>query len=106
MYTLASLRTPMLTGLRGGLEMLFSDQRQHKLAIPVHVKDGKPVTIAYLIDYLCQYVMKDSRTEFFILDKHMYVSTPLFPRGTQVTLRHVTQPMHRIDTSTPLRTQR
>lgn len=52
--------------------MLFSDQRQHKLAIPAHDKDGKPVTIAYLIDYLCQYVMKDNRKELFVLDKHMY----------------------------------
>lgn len=86
--------------------MLFSDQRQHKLAIPAHDKDGKPVTIAYLIDYLCQYVMKDKRTELFILDKHMYVSSPLFSRGSQrrVTIP-VPQPMHGIDTSTPLRTR-
>lgn len=53
--------------------MLFSDQRQHKLAIPAHDKDSKPVTIAYLIDYLCQHVMKDSRKELFVLDNHMYV---------------------------------
>lgn len=99
--------TLILTDLRGGLEMLFSDQRQHKFTIPAHDKDGKPVTIAYLIDYLCQYVMKDNRTELFILDKHMYVSIyPLQcpPRRTQVTLP-VPQPMHGIDTSTPLRTR-
>lgn len=59
--------------LRGGLEMLFSDQRQHKLAIPARDKDSKPVTIAYLIDHLCQHVMKDSRKELFVLDNHMYV---------------------------------
>lgn len=55
--------------------MLFSDQRQHKLAIPAHDKDSKPITIAYLIDYLCQHVMKDSRKELFVLDNHMYVLT-------------------------------
>lgn len=53
--------------------MLFSDQRQHKLVIPAHDKDSKPVTIAYLIDHLCQHVMRDSRKELFVLDDHMYV---------------------------------
>ncbi|ROV91143.1 hypothetical protein VSDG_07893 [Cytospora chrysosperma] len=64
-------KLPVTVEFSGGLEMLFSDQRRHKLAIPAHDKDGKPVTIAYLIDYLCQYVMKDNRTELFILDKHI-----------------------------------
>lgn len=67
------VKSPVLTFLRGGLEMLFSDQRQHKLVIPAHDKDSKPVTIAYLIDHLCQHVMKDSRKELFVLDDHMYV---------------------------------
>lgn len=66
---------------RGGLEMLFSDQRQHKLVIPAHDKDSKPVTISYLFDYLCRHVMKDSRKELFVLDNHMYVLTlALLPR--------------------------
>jgi hypothetical protein len=89
----------MLTDIRGGLEMLFSDQRRHKLAIPAHDKDGKPVTIAYLIDYLCQYVMKDNRTELFILDKHMYVST--LPGHTARASIHAC--LHAIDTPTPPR---
>lgn len=59
--------------------MLFSDQRQHKLAIPAHDKDSKPVTIAYLIDHLCQHVMKDSRKELFVLDNHMYVLFSFIP---------------------------
>lgn len=67
------VKSSLLTFLRGGLEMLFADQRQHKLAIPAHDKDSKPVTIAYLIDHLCQHVMKDSRKELFVLDNHMYV---------------------------------
>ena len=57
----------------GGLEMLFSDQRQHKLSIPAHHVDGKPVTIANLIDYLCENVMRDRRKELFVLDGHMQV---------------------------------
>ncbi|KAF5631202.1 ubiquitin-like modifier 1 [Fusarium sp. NRRL 52700] len=36
----------------GGLEMLFSNKRQHALTIPAADQDGKPVDIAYLIDHL------------------------------------------------------
>lgn len=59
--------------IRGGLEMLFADQRIHKLHIPAHDQTGKAVTIAYLIEHLCENVMKDSRKELFVLDDHMYV---------------------------------
>ena len=89
----------MLTGLRGGLEMLFSDQRQHKLALPAHDKDGKPVTVAYLIDYLCQHVMKDNRKELFVLDRHMYAHTPYSWRPKSL---HLPRNMHGIDIHTPL----
>ena len=58
---------------RGGLEMLFSDKRRHTVAIPAKDKDGKPATIASLIDFLCKNTMKDSRKELFVLDKHLYV---------------------------------
>lgn len=55
--------------------MLFSDQRHHSLALPAGDKDGRPCTIASLIDYLCQNVMKDTRQELFVLDGHLYVTT-------------------------------
>lgn len=58
----------------GGLEMLFADQRQHALKLPSHDQNGQPVNIAYLIDYLCQNVMQDSRKELFVLDNNLYVS--------------------------------
>lgn len=51
--------------------MLFSDTRQHSLSIPSRKENGKPVDIAYLIDYLCQHIMKDRRKELFVLDDHM-----------------------------------
>ena len=50
--------------------MLFSDQREHQVKIPPIV-DKKPVTVAYLIDYLCEHIMKDTRKELFVLDDHM-----------------------------------
>ncbi|KAJ2987308.1 hypothetical protein NUW58_g4578 [Xylaria curta] len=55
----------------GGLEMLFSDQRRHVLSLPVIDKSNKPVTIAYLIGYLCENTMKDARKELFVLDDHV-----------------------------------
>lgn len=53
--------------------MLFSDQRQHALKLPLQGSDGKAVNIAFLIDYLCENVMQDSRKELFVLDNHLYV---------------------------------
>ncbi|KAH6652195.1 ubiquitin-related modifier 1 [Truncatella angustata] len=55
----------------GGLEMLFSDKRRHSLCIPAVSKDDKPADVAFLIDYLCQNTMKDSRKELFVLDEHL-----------------------------------
>lgn len=83
----------------GGLEMLFSDKRQHKLAIPAHDKNDKAVTVAYLIEYLCQYTMKDKRKDLFVLDDHLYVSSPLFVN--ELTASAVE---NRLDTSTPFDT--
>ncbi|KAI1823168.1 Urm1-domain-containing protein [Xylaria intraflava] len=55
----------------GGLEMLFSDQRRHILSIPTTDRDGKPATISYLIEYLCENTMKDPRQDLFVLDHHV-----------------------------------
>lgn len=57
----------------GGLEMLFSNKRQHALVIPAADQDGKPANIANLIDHLCQNVMDDSRKDLFVLNNHLYV---------------------------------
>lgn len=53
--------------------MLFADERQHALALPAQDKNGHPANIAWLVDYLCNSVMKDSRKELFVLDNHLYV---------------------------------
>ncbi|KAF2718904.1 ubiquitin related modifier 1 [Polychaeton citri CBS 116435] len=52
----------------GGLEMLFSDQRKHRIAIPAKDAKGQPSNIAFLIQYLCESLMKDPRKEMFVLD--------------------------------------
>lgn len=54
--------------------MLFGDQRHHSLTLPARAKDGRPSTIALLIDYICEDVMKDTRKELFVLDNRLYVS--------------------------------
>lgn len=51
--------------------MLFSDQRRHALVMPAIDKNDKPVTIAYLIEYLCENTMRDTRKELFVLDDHL-----------------------------------
>ncbi|KAI0201108.1 Urm1-domain-containing protein [Astrocystis sublimbata] len=55
----------------GGLEMLFSDQRRHTISVPAIDKNNQPVTIAYLVQYLCEHTMKDTRKELFVLDHHV-----------------------------------
>ncbi|KAL6910847.1 ubiquitin related modifier 1 [Trichoderma evansii] len=62
---------PLIVEFSGGLEMLFSDVRRHALSLPAKDKDGNPSTIGYLIDHLCEHVMKDSRKELFVLDGHL-----------------------------------
>lgn len=53
--------------------MLFADQKRHELVLPSVNKEGKPATIKFLMDYLCEHSMKDARKELFILDNHLYV---------------------------------
>ncbi|EJT74146.1 hypothetical protein GGTG_07992 [Gaeumannomyces tritici R3-111a-1] len=55
----------------GGLEMLFSHQVRHQLALPNADDQGSPATIAFLIGYLCRHAMKDARRHLFVLDGHL-----------------------------------
>ncbi|KZF21286.1 ubiquitin-like modifier 1 [Xylona heveae TC161] len=52
----------------GGLELLFSNQAKHQLSIPAFDPNGKPATVAFLIEYLCNHVMRDPRKDMFVLD--------------------------------------
>ena len=53
---------------RGGLEMLFSDQRKHKISVPATDAQGQPANVAFLVQWLCENLMKDPRKEMFVLD--------------------------------------
>lgn len=51
--------------------MLFSDQRKHSLSVPAKDTSGKAVTVGWLVTYLCDELMKDSKKEMFVLDGHV-----------------------------------
>ncbi|WEW61887.1 Ubiquitin- modifier 1 [Emydomyces testavorans] len=53
----------------GGLEMLFSNERKHKISLPSIDANGAPSNIAYLIQYLCEHLLRDERRELFMLDE-------------------------------------
>jgi ubiquitin related modifier 1 len=61
-----------LTVSRGGLELLFSNQRVHKLEIPKRTASGTVPNITWLIDYLCKNKLKDPRKDLFVLDDTVY----------------------------------
>lgn len=64
-----------LTFARGGLELLFLNQRVHKLEIPSKTASGTTPNIAWLIDYLCKNKLKDPRKDLFVLDDTVYRET-------------------------------
>ncbi|KAL9625026.1 MAG: hypothetical protein Q9160_000755 [Pyrenula sp. 1 TL-2023] len=52
----------------GGLEMLFNNETKHKISIPARDQDGMAVNVGFLIQYLCDNLMKDPRKELFVLE--------------------------------------
>lgn len=66
--------------ISGGLEMLFSDQRKHRIIVPAAQPDNKsPADVGYLIQWLCQNLMKDPRKELFVLDDSVLACPLPFP---------------------------
>lgn len=53
---------------RGGLELLFSKQRKHYIAIPSTDENGRSANLAFLVRYLCRNLMADERKEMFVMD--------------------------------------
>lgn len=51
--------------------MLFSNQKEHKLVISKTDSKGDPVTAGWLVQYLCDEIMTDSRKNFFVMDGHV-----------------------------------
>ena len=52
----------------GGLELLFSNQRKHKLSLPSRDGKGHATNMAYLVRYICDNLMSDARQDMFVVD--------------------------------------
>lgn len=52
----------------GGLEILFGNQKKYSLSIPEKDESGAPANVAFLVRYICENFMKDTRKELFVLD--------------------------------------
>lgn len=50
----------------GGLELLFDNISKHKLSIPSTQSNGTPATVKFLIPWLVDNVMVDSRIDMFV----------------------------------------
>lgn len=61
----------------GGLELLFGNERKHKVSLPACMEDGNPTNIAYLLPYLVDNLMQDQRKEMFIMEDNVYVLSGL-----------------------------
>jgi ubiquitin related modifier 1 len=48
--------------------MLFSNQRKHQVNIPFSNSSNEAPNVSFLVDYLCENLMRDSRKELFVLD--------------------------------------
>ena len=48
--------------------MLFDNISKHALSLTKDANEGKPPTIGYLVKYLVEHLMKDSRKELFVVD--------------------------------------
>ena len=52
----------------GGLELLFSNKREHAVSLPSTDIKGDATNMASLIRYLCENLMSDRRMEMFVID--------------------------------------
>lgn len=55
----------------GGLEILFANERKHKVTLPAQLENGTRPNISYLLQYLVDNVMKDRRKELFVLEDNV-----------------------------------
>ena len=60
-------------GSSGGLELLFSNQRKHTIALPRRDEAESPANVAYLIRFLVANLMEDCRMDMFLLNETVSV---------------------------------
>ncbi|CAF9906344.1 Ubiquitin- modifier 1 [Imshaugia aleurites] len=59
---------PIVVEFTGGLELLFSNQRKHQIALPSTDENGRSANLAFLVRYLCQSLMTGRRKDMFVTD--------------------------------------
>ncbi|KAI5849557.1 ubiquitin-related modifier 1 [Morchella snyderi] len=59
---------PITVEFSGGLELLFSKQKTHKVQIPASDPSGKPANAGFLVGWLCDNLMVDKRKDMFVMD--------------------------------------
>ncbi|KAJ5638807.1 hypothetical protein N7528_001197 [Penicillium herquei] len=62
---------PITVEFTGGLEILFANERKHKISLPGRLDDGSNPNISYLLHYLVDNLMKDQRKELFIMEDNV-----------------------------------
>ncbi|KAK8188754.1 ubiquitin-related modifier 1 [Phyllosticta capitalensis] len=58
---------PIEVEFGGGLEILFSNQSKHNIALPAKNKDDSPANMKALVTHLCENTMTDHRKELFVV---------------------------------------
>ena len=60
---------PLTITFTGGLEMLFSNIRDHKIKLPsVNPATSSSANVSFLIQWLCDNLMRDTRRELFVAE--------------------------------------
>ncbi|CAI7629171.1 unnamed protein product [Penicillium glandicola] len=62
---------PITVEFTGGLELLFGNERKHKVVLPACLEDGSRPNISYLLKYLVDNLMKDQRIDMFIMEDNV-----------------------------------
>lgn len=52
----------------GGLELLFGNEKSHKIDVPAVDEAGEKSNVGFLVQWMCKNMMKDEREEMFVLD--------------------------------------
>lgn len=59
---------PLVIEFTGGLELLFGNEKLHKIDFPAKDENGEKSNVRYLVQWMCKNMMKDDREEMFVLD--------------------------------------
>ncbi|KAF8475887.1 ubiquitin-related modifier 1 [Kalaharituber pfeilii] len=63
------INIPITINFSGGLELMFSNKASHAIMLPSKIPGSdEPTNVKYLLKYLCDELMTDTRKDLFVLD--------------------------------------